>query len=115
MSSQNSGVLFFAGLMTGGVVGAGLALLLSPQSGAETRSQIKDKSLELKDQAAEGLAEASQRAQAQADAWQEKGQDMAKAVSRSKDNIIQVISQSKDKVVEATGFTKADNEKSKVS
>lgn len=108
MSSQNGGVLFFAGLMTGGVVGAGLALLLSPQSGAETRNQIRDKSLELKDQAAEGLAEASQRAQVQADAWQEKGQDMAKAVNRSKDNIIQVRSQSKDRVVEAAGFTKGE-------
>ena len=63
MSSQNSGVLFFAGLVVGGLVGAGLALLLAPQSGEETRSQIKDKSFELKDGAVEGLAEAGQRAQ----------------------------------------------------
>ena len=96
MSSQNSGVLFFAGLVVGGLVGASLALLLAPQSGEETRTQIKDKSFELKDGAVEGLAEAGQRAQAQADAWQGKGQEVTEAISRSKDSIGQVVSQSKD-------------------
>ena len=96
MSSQNRGVLFFAGLVTGGVVGAGLALLLAPQSGEETRSQIKDKSFELKDGAVEGFAEAGQRAQAQTDAWQEKGQEVTEAIGRSKGSIGQVVSQSKD-------------------
>jgi gas vesicle protein len=103
MSSQSRGALFFAGLVMGGLVGAGLALLLAPQSGEETRSQIRDKSFELKDGAVEGLAEAGQRAQAQADAWQEKGQEVAKAVNRSKDSIIQAVSQSKDRVVGAVG------------
>jgi gas vesicle protein len=106
MSSQSRGALFFAGLVMGGLVGAGLALLLAPQSGEETRSQIRDKSFELKDGAVEGLAEAGQRAQAQADAWQEKGQEVAKAVNRSKDSIIQAVSQSKDRVVEAVGSSK---------
>ena len=103
MSSQNRGALFFAGLVMGGVVGASLALLLAPQSGAATRRQIRDKSLELKDQAAEGLAETGQRAQAQVDAWQEKGQAVTDAISRSKDSLIQAVSQSKDRVVEAVG------------
>ena len=103
MSSQNRGALFFAGLVMGGLVGAGLALLLTPQSGEETRSQIRDKSLELKGQAAEGLAEAGQRVQMQAAAWQEKGQEVTEAISRSKDSIKQAVSQSKDRVVEAAG------------
>jgi len=34
-----------------------LALLLGPQTGAETRGQIKDKSVELKDGTVEGLTE----------------------------------------------------------
>ena len=115
MSSQNSGVLFFAGLVIGGLVGASLALLLAPQSGEETRTQIKDKSFELKDGAVEGLAEAGQRAQAQAEAWQEKGHEVTEAISRSKDSIGQAVSQSKDRVVEATGFSKTDNAAGKVS
>jgi gas vesicle protein len=103
MSSQNRGALFFAGLVMGGLVGAGLALLLTPQSGEEIRSQIRDKSVELKDGAVEGLAEAGHRAQEQVAAWQEKGQGVTEAISRSKDSIIQAVSQSKDRVVEAAG------------
>ena len=66
MSDQDSGgAEFFAGLVIGGLVGAALALLLAPQSGEETRAQIRDKSLELKDRAEEGVLEARQMAQAQ--------------------------------------------------
>jgi len=103
MSSQNSGALFFAGLVIGGLVGANLALLLAPQSGAEIRIQLRDKSLELKDGAAECLAEAGHRAQAQAAVWQDQGQEVTEAISRSKDSIIQAVSQSKDRVVGANG------------
>lgn len=114
MSSQNGGVLFFTGFVIGGLL-AGLALLLAPQSGEETRGQIKDKSFELKDGVVEGLAEAGQRAQAQADAWQEKGQEVTEAISRNKDSIGQAVSQSKDRVVKAVGFNRADNAEGKVS
>jgi gas vesicle protein len=105
MSSQNSGVLFLAGLVTGSLVGAGVALLLTPQSGAETRDQIKDKSLALKDGTVEGLTEAGHRLQAQVATSQEvleKGKHSAiEAISHSIDNITQAITQSKDRVVEA--------------
>jgi gas vesicle protein len=103
MYSQNSGTLFFAGLVMGGFVGASLALLLAPQSGEATRGQIRDKSLELKDGAVEGLTEAGHYAQTQSAAWQEKGHNVTDAVSRSKDSIVQAVSQSKDRVVEAAG------------
>jgi gas vesicle protein len=55
---NNGGAEFFAGLVIGGLVGAALALLLAPQSGEETRAQIRDKSLEFKDRAEEGVLEA---------------------------------------------------------
>jgi gas vesicle protein len=73
MSSQNSGALFIAGWVTGGLVGAGLALLLAPQSGAATRGRIgRKRSLELKGRAGERFAEPDHRAQAQIAAWQER-------------------------------------------
>jgi len=103
MSNQNSGLLFFAGLVLGGLVGASFALLLAPQSGVKTRGQIKDKSVELKDGTVEGLTEAGHYAQAQTAAWQEKGHKVTEAMSSSKDSIFQTVSQSKDKVVEAVG------------
>lgn len=41
---------FLAGLLVGGLAGAGTMLLLAPRSGKETRSQIQQKSIELRDQ-----------------------------------------------------------------
>ena len=103
MSNQNRGALFLAGLVVGGVVGAGVALLLAPQSGEAIRSQIRDKSFELKDGAVEGRAGVGQRAQARVDAWQEKGQAVTDAISHSKDSLIQTVNQGKDRVVKAVG------------
>jgi gas vesicle protein len=40
-------------LVVGGLVGAGIALLLAPQSGKRTRQQIADLAEDLKDYAAE--------------------------------------------------------------
>ena len=42
-----------AGLVIGGLAGAGAALLLAPQSGKETREQIQQKSVELRDRTTE--------------------------------------------------------------
>lgn len=50
----NSGSLVLSFLL-GGMVGAGLALLLAPQSGAETRRKIREMADEVKDKA-EGYA-----------------------------------------------------------
>jgi gas vesicle protein len=40
---------FMAGFVIGGLVGAATALILAPQSGAETRAQIATKSHEIRD------------------------------------------------------------------
>ena len=39
-----------AGLLIGGLAGAGSMLLLAPQSGERTREQIQEKSIELRDE-----------------------------------------------------------------
>jgi|DewCreStandDraft_4_1066084.scaffolds.fasta_scaffold211205_1 gas vesicle protein len=62
---SGGGAEFFAGLVIGGLVGAALALLLAPQSGEETRAQIRDKSLEYKDWAEESIIQARQQAERQ--------------------------------------------------
>ncbi len=40
--SENTGSKMFFSFLTGAALGAGLALLFAPQSGKETRKQIKD-------------------------------------------------------------------------
>jgi gas vesicle protein len=77
---------FVAGILIGALAGAATALLLAPQSGKRTRSQIQHKSLELRDQASDKIDEAMDQAQAashqisssvqkQAKKIQQRGQD----------------------------------------
>jgi gas vesicle protein len=47
-----------AGMVIGGLVGAGVMLLLAPQSGKRTRARIQQKSMELRDQAADNVDDA---------------------------------------------------------
>jgi gas vesicle protein len=58
----DSAISFFAGFLFGGIVGAGVALLLAPQSGIETREQLQSKGIELKGRAEEYASVAQERA-----------------------------------------------------
>ncbi|MBC8184592.1 YtxH domain-containing protein [candidate division KSB1 bacterium] len=60
MSEENtgSGVSFIKGLLFGGFIGAGLALLYAPKTGKELREELKEKSGELKSEAEKYYAEA---------------------------------------------------------
>lgn len=63
--AENSGDLgsFLAGFVIGGLIGAGVALLMAPQSGEETRALIADKSIELRDRAYDTAGEVQARAE----------------------------------------------------
>ncbi len=62
--ADNSGDLgsFLAGFVIGGLIGAGVALLMAPQSGEETRAFIADKGIELRDRAVETAGEVQSQA-----------------------------------------------------
>jgi gas vesicle protein len=55
-STNNMSVL--AGLLIGGLAGAGAMLLLAPQSGKETRAQLQQKTMELRNKTAETVEDA---------------------------------------------------------
>lgn len=64
MSDRDSDLgAFLSGLIIGALVGAATALLLAPQSGEDTRMLIRDKSIELKNQASDTAEEARARAE----------------------------------------------------
>lgn len=48
-----SGGSFVAGMLVGSLVGAGIALLFAPRSGAETRQRIREMSEDLRDTASD--------------------------------------------------------------
>lgn len=102
MSDRNSGgAEFFAGLVIGGLVGAALALLLAPQSGEETRAQIRDKGLEFKDRAEEGVYEARQRAQAQIGTLQEQVNQLQGQVAGLQDKGKEAFERGRQSALEA--------------
>lgn len=64
MSSENGDFgAFLAGFVLGGLVGAAAALILAPQSGLETRTQLIEKGTSLRSQADTYRSEYQSRAQ----------------------------------------------------
>ncbi|MCJ7585490.1 MAG: YtxH domain-containing protein [Anaerolineales bacterium] len=66
MSDHDDFGAFLIGFVVGGLTGAVAALLLAPQSGEETRTLLKEKSIELRDKASQSAEEALARAEATA-------------------------------------------------
>ena len=58
MTNTNHPGSFLAGMLFGGLAGAGAMLLLAPQSGKRTRTQIQRRGTKLKDQATEAVGDA---------------------------------------------------------
>jgi gas vesicle protein len=66
MANKSSAGGFFKGFMIGGAIGATAALLMAPRPGEETRTQIRAKGVEFKEQAETTLAEMQKRAETSA-------------------------------------------------
>lgn len=64
MADRNLIGAFGVGFLVGGVTAAVSTLLLAPQSGKETRTMIKDRSIELRDRAQHTYEETIARAEA---------------------------------------------------
>jgi gas vesicle protein len=75
-TSKVLGVL--VGALVGGLAGAVTMLLLAPQSGEETRTQIQEKSIELRDRTAEKVEEAMEQLRAERKKLTASGRDKAK-------------------------------------
>lgn len=56
--TASNALRLLTGLLMGGLAGAGVMLLLAPQSGKRTRASIQRKSVELRDQASDSLDDA---------------------------------------------------------
>jgi len=89
---------FLVGFIVGGLVGAATALLLAPQSGEETRAYIRDKSIELKDRAAETIEDARARAEVALDDAKARA-DAAYADVKARTAELSKLTKQKEKVV----------------
>jgi gas vesicle protein len=57
-STSTNRMAVLAGLIVGGLAGAGTMLLLAPQAGKETRAQIQQKTMELRDRTTQTMEDA---------------------------------------------------------
>ncbi len=98
MSEQDSDFsAFLAGFIFGGLVGAALALLYAPQSGEETRTIIREKSIELKDKAIDTSDEARKRAEK---SLEEARMQAEKAVANAKQKAEELANLTRQKTIE---------------
>ena len=109
---------FVIGLLTGTAVGAGLAMLLAPRSGAELRQNITDSATSLGDRASEQYRQASARVGEAADEITRKGQEVsdqvADTVARGAHEVERYATAAKtDRSVEARMHSVADFSSSK--
>lgn len=89
MSDRDEFGAFLIGFVVGGLTGAVAALLLAPQSGAETRTLIKDKAIELRDKASETIDEAYKQAEAAALEARARFDELAKMTKERADELQQ--------------------------
>jgi gas vesicle protein len=73
----NSSSMFLLGAIAGAVVGAGVALLVAPKSGAETREDLSAGYSSLRDTVARRYKEVADRASAALDSLEEKSEELA--------------------------------------
>jgi gas vesicle protein len=88
MAERDSGLEFFAGFVIGGLVGAAVALILAPQSGEETRAQIRERSIELRDRAGELAVETRQRAEELSEEARKRAEDLSAETRKRVEEII---------------------------
>ena len=88
MAERDSGLEFFAGFVIGGLVGAAVALILAPQSGEETRAQIKERGIELKTRAGELAVEARQRAEELSEEARKKAEELSVETRKKVEEIV---------------------------
>lgn len=111
---NNGGGTFVMGLLTGAVLGAGLALLFAPKAGSELRDQLSEQAGALANQAQKGYrkvtADAGQWAEKGKEAageWAERGKDMygeaRETVSRGAEEAQKSVRDAADTVTGAIG------------
>jgi len=74
---------FLTGLVAGALVGAGIALLYAPQSGEETRKQLKKKADEVKDKAEKAKEDALVKMEEMKETAQQKAADIKKRAKKA--------------------------------
>jgi gas vesicle protein len=104
MSEKSDFGSFLVGFLVGGITGAAVALLLTPQSGEETRTVIKEKAIELKDKAVDTYGEVSEKVGVTAADYKVKADELVQEAKVKADDLTKqgqvILEEQKTKVTE---------------
>ncbi len=110
MSDRDDFGAFLIGFIVGGLTGAITALLFAPQSGEETRTLIKDKAIELKDQTSETVGETLGKAETAAKDAINRAEVLLKEAKKKANEIAEkgqvLLEESKEKIIKSVPRTK---------
>jgi len=99
MSDRDDFGAFLLGFIIGGLSGAVVALLMAPQSGVETRNQIKEKAIELSEEAEKSAKEIAARAGEEAEKAKSWAEDVAgKAKVQAEETVSKVKDTANQKI-----------------
>ena len=106
--ASRSGMSVVTGLLVGGLIGAGVALLMAPRSGDETRAEIRNKAMEYRDRTKDVVNETVSQARSKADELKEgvleKAEDLKRrgkqTAAQQLDHMAQAAETGKSKVQE---------------
>jgi gas vesicle protein len=101
LSGFFAGLLFLGGLLLGGLVGAGAMLLLAPQSGKKTRTQIRRKGRDLRKQTTKGIEDGVDQVRAKAHQVTTSIHDQAEDLQQRSQDVVDQQKERWSSVVEA--------------
>ena len=100
----NAAGSLFRGILLGGLIGGVTALLFAPRSGEETRAEIRDRAIELRDRTTETVTQAKSKAYELKDNAWEKAEELKQrgqqALNQQLDRVSQAAETGKKKVQE---------------
>ena len=100
MSKNNEAASFVTGFLIGGLIGAATALLLAPQSGEDTRTQIREKSIELKEKAEATYGEVLKKVEATTEDLRKKTEELSakvdEVIAQGKEELAKVAKKGKE-------------------
>ncbi len=100
-NESNNPVSFLAGLLIGGMIGAGTMLLLAPQSGKRTRAKIQQTGIELRDQTSDALEDTMAKAGIKARQIRTGARKQAKVLQQQGQSVIDESKKRWSTIVEA--------------
>jgi gas vesicle protein len=104
MSDRDEFGAFLIGFVIGGLTGAVVSLLLAPQSGEETRVYIKERAIELGNEATQTAQTVTKEVESRADVYRTKAEELAVKARASVDDLskkgVTVFEEQKTKINE---------------